>query len=130
MQDSSAVLAAAQTLIQAFSRHDTSAYFASFAEQASFIFHNHPQPLSSRAAYQDLWRQWETNHDFRVMQCQSSQQRVQWLGDVALFTHQTMTTVRMDGIVSAQHERESIIFRHDARLGWLAFHEHLSPLPE
>lgn len=49
------VLEAARRLVAAFARNDAEAYFAAFSEDASFIFHNWPQPLRSRAAYRKLW---------------------------------------------------------------------------
>ena len=61
------VLAAAARLVDAFSRHDTDAYFAAFAEDASFIFHNLDRVLTSRDAYRAEWRLWEERDGFRVL---------------------------------------------------------------
>lgn len=125
-----AILQAASALVDAFGRHDVSAYFAAFAEDASFLFHNHPVRLESRAAYQALWQTWEAEAGFRVLACQSSDHHVQWLGTLALFTHRVRTTVQLEGVTQQLQERESILFRQDVAGGWLAVHEHLSPLPE
>ena len=48
------VLEAARALVAAFARTDTEAYFAAFSEDASFIFHNWPQPLRTRALMVDV----------------------------------------------------------------------------
>jgi ketosteroid isomerase-like protein len=125
-----AVLQAASALVDAFGRHDVVAYFAAFAEDASFLFHNHPVRLENRAAYQALWQSWEAEAGFRVLACQSSDQHVQWLGTLALFTHKVSTTVQLQGLAQQVQERESILFRQEADGRWLAVHEHLSPLPE
>ena len=67
------VLAAARDLVQAFGRHDTVAYFDCFAPDATFIFHTTAARLASRDEYQQLWRQWERQDDFRVQSCASAQ---------------------------------------------------------
>jgi ketosteroid isomerase-like protein len=124
------VLAAAGRLVDAFGRHDTAAYFAAFGPDASFVFHSHPEPLRSRAAYEELWATWERD-GFRVLSCSSSEQTVQDLGDVAVFTHRVATRVRPGGpesLEEALDERETIVFVRDGD-GWLAVHEHLSPVP-
>lgn len=123
-------LAAAQTLVDAFARHDTTAYFAAFAPEASFVFHSHPTLLPTRAAYQQLWSGWEQDHGFRVLGCKSSDPRVQVWGDTAVFTHHVHTRLQMGGENLELRERETIVFRHAAATGWLAVHEHLSPIAD
>jgi ketosteroid isomerase-like protein len=124
------VLAAATALVEAFGRHDTAAYFTAFRRDATFSFHTHPEPLRSRAAYEELWRSWEAD-GFRVLGCTSSEQHVQLLGateDVAVFTHRVATRVR-PGTGHAEEsldERETIVFARGDD-GWVAVHEHLSP---
>lgn len=125
----SGVLAAANRLVDAFSRHDTDAYFAAFAEDASFIFHNLDRVLASRDAYRAEWRTWETRDGFRVLGCRSSNQRVQITGDVAVFTHRVETDVSSAGEITTNRERETIVFRREGG-EWTAFHEHLSVFPE
>jgi ketosteroid isomerase-like protein len=128
--DTAAVLAAAQALVAAFARHDTRAYFDAFAPEASFIFHSTPTVLPQRAAYEQLWAEWEQTLGFRVRACASTQQQVQCLGEVAVFHHQVRTTLHFaaDGDVTFD-ERETIVFARQADGRWLAVHEHLSPLP-
>jgi len=121
------VLAAAASLVDAFGRHDVEAYFGAFRADATFVFHSHPEPLGSRAEYEELWRAWEED-GFRVLSCASSEQRVQALGDVAVFTHRVATRVRAGGVEDRLDERETIVFVRD-RDRWLAVHEHLSPVP-
>jgi ketosteroid isomerase-like protein len=129
------VLAAAGALVDAFGRHDTAAYFAAFRPDATFVFHTHPEPLASRAAYEELWASWEQD-GFRVLSCASSERSVQELGDVAVFSHRVATRVRLGAVVGgvaeaveeALDERETIVFARDGDR-WLAVHEHLSPIP-
>jgi ketosteroid isomerase-like protein len=122
------VLAAADALIEAFARHDRDAYFASFASNASFVFHHVDTPLRTRADYEALWRDWEREQGFAVLGCESRDRDVQVLGDTAVFTHSVRTQLRTVAGADTLNERETIVF---ARAGhrWLAVHEHLSPMP-
>ena len=122
------VFAAAARLVDTFSRHDTDAYFAAFAEDASFIFHNLDRVLPSRDAYRAEWQLWETRDGFRVLGCRSSNRVVQMAGDAAVFTHTVETDVSFGGEPLTNRERETIVFRWDGAR-WIAFHEHLSVLP-
>lgn len=122
------VLAAADQLVAAFGRHDTQSYFAAFAPDASFIFHNLDRILKSRAEYEAEWALWESRDGFRVLGCRSSDRSVQMAGDVAVFTHMVATDVSIAGEAFVNLERETIVFRRSAAGGWLAFHEHLSTL--
>ena len=120
------VLEAAARLVEAFGRNDTEAYFDSFAEDATFVFHNHAVPLRSRQEYRDLWDGWQ-REGFAVRSCTSSDQHVQALGDdVAVFTHSVHTVSLVDGVEEASDERETIVFRREGGT-WSAVHEHLSP---
>jgi ketosteroid isomerase-like protein len=121
------VLDAARRLIEAFGSHDVPAYFGSFAADATFVFHNHPVPLASRADYEAVWRGWE-QEGFHVEGCTSSDQNVHLLTpEVAVFTHSVST--RLAGDEAAQRERETIVFRRDPSGRWLGVHEHLSVDP-
>lgn len=136
------VLASAAALVAAFGAHDTAAYFDSFAADATFVFYTHPEPLRSRAAYEELWATWEAD-GFRVVSCESSDRHVQVLGeDLAVFTHRVHTVVRTPGVDGAENgaadaaadaaaepldERETIVFRREPDGRWVAVHEHLSP---
>jgi uncharacterized protein (TIGR02246 family) len=121
------VLDAARLLVEAFGAHDTAVYFASFAPEATFVFHTHPRPLRSREAYHELWTSWEQD-GFRVVSCASTDQHVQVLsGDVAVFTHRVHTVVRTGAEEESLDERETIVFRRQGEGRWLAVHEHLSP---
>jgi ketosteroid isomerase-like protein len=125
-----AVLSAANRLIDAFSLHDTQAYFEAFAPHASFVFHSHVEVLPTREHYERLWATWECELGFRVLSCQSSEQTVQMLGDTAVFTHQVRTTLRTHEGESILDERETIVFALTQDGKWLAVHEHLSPVFE
>ena len=129
MSTTDEVLAAARDLVQAFGRHDTAAYFGCFAPDATFIFHTSAVRLASREEYQQLWRQWEHQDDFRVQSCTSTHPLVQDLGDAAVFSHDVTTVIRTRAGEQAVSERETIVFRRDGDR-WAAVHEHLSPRPE
>jgi uncharacterized protein (TIGR02246 family) len=123
------VSAAAAAIVAAFGRHDPKAYFALFAPEATFVFHTTPQRLNSRAEYQAEWAKWEKEDGFRVRSCKSSDQRVQVLGDAAVFTHTVVTEISTRQGPTTMRERETIVFRREGGK-WIAVHEHLSPLPK
>ncbi|PHX45888.1 ketosteroid isomerase [Pseudomonas sp. NZIPFR-PS5] len=119
-----AVQHAAQALIDAFASNNTDAYFAAFAEDATFLFHTLPAPLLSRAAYRDVWAGWQAD-GFAVLGCQSRSAHICLQGETAIFMHDVDTHVRFGDQESHCSERETIVFRqYGAR--WLACHEHLS----
>ncbi|MEV1287373.1 nuclear transport factor 2 family protein [Micromonospora sp. NPDC049679] len=121
------VLAAARALVAAFGAHDVARYFASFDENASFVFHNNDEVITSRSRYEQIWRGWERD-GFKVLGCRSLDQRVQVVGpDVAIFTHRVRT--RVAGEAAELRERETIVFRRDSGGTWLGVHEHLSVDP-
>ncbi|CAD6547641.1 YybH family protein [Paraburkholderia sabiae] len=116
---------AAQKLVAAFGSHDTERYFQAFAPDATFVFHNVPGRLESRAAYRALWKDWEAE-GFTVVACESSDQHVQCVGDVAIFVHCVSTRIRFGTQETHSRERETIVFKRDGSNRWLAVHEHLS----
>jgi len=121
-----AVLDAADAIVDDFGHHRTEAYFAGFAEDATFVFHTADRRLESRAEYEALWAQWEREDGFRVHACRSSDRRVQLLDGTAIFTHSVDSRIELGGQVDDVAERETIVFaRRDGR--WVAVHEHLSP---
>ena len=121
------VLEAARRLVEAFGSHDVSAYFDSFAPEATFVFPNCAEPIGSRAEYEAIWKTWEDD-GFRVEGCVSTDQRVQVVTpEVAVFTHSVRTSLA--GEPTPQLERETILFRADATGRWLGVHEHLSADP-
>lgn len=122
----SAVLSAADALVDAFGRHDRNAYFAAFAPEATFLFYNLDRPLDGRAAYEAEWALWEARDGFRVLGCRSSDRKVQLVGNVAIFTHAVQTELSVGGEQVINNERETIVFSRDASGRWLAVHEHLS----
>jgi ketosteroid isomerase-like protein len=124
------VLQAAADLVAAFGDHRVADYFACFDEAATFVFHNVLRPLRSRADYQRLWAEWERSLAFRVLDCRSTNQAVQVLDDVAVFTHDVRTTTRTSEGEETLLERETIVFRRTPGGTWLAVHEHLSPMPQ
>lgn len=71
----------------------------------------------------------ECEDGLRVLACTSSEQRVQDLGRVAVFTHRVRTRVATNSGEDELRERETIVFRRQDGGGWVAVHEHLSPEP-
>lgn len=128
MSDEQEVEDAAVALIDAFARNDRPAYFAAFAPEASFIFHATDRVLGSRAAYEAEWESWIRDFGFHVLACESRNRVVKIYGKAGVFTHQTRTRIATKDGEQAYDERETIIF-HKTAAGWLAVHEHLSPLP-
>lgn len=122
------VAAAAAAIVEAFGRHEPKKYFSLFAPDATFVFHATPKRLNARAEYEAEWAVWEKEDGFRVRSCKSTDQRVQILGDVAVFTHSVQTELSTKQGPSTVQERETIVF-HRREGKWVAVHEHLSPLP-
>jgi len=121
------VLDMSASLVYAYGKHDTEAYFAGFAADATFVFHDHPKLISGRAEYETIWRGWESQ-GMRVLSCQSLHGAVQVLDeDNAIFTHVVRTRVTF-GAEMMLRERETIVFHRYAQ-GWLAVHDHLSAEP-
>jgi ketosteroid isomerase-like protein len=131
MSDESAVLAAADACIGAFGRHDRDAYFATFAPDATFIFHTTPTVLASRAEWEREWDRLVAEDGFRVLACESHDRRVQMLAPgAAVFSHRVLTrSTSRDGGLETD-ERETIVFQRQPDGSWLAVHEHLSPTPD
>ena len=124
--DRQAVQEAANQLIAAFSSHDREKYFAAFDEQATFMFHNLDRMLKSRAEYEAVWKAWEDEDQFRILACGSSNQHIQLIGEVAIFTHNVSTDVTIQGQKETSSERETIVFARQGSGRWLGVHEHLS----
>jgi ketosteroid isomerase-like protein len=120
---------AAAALVAAFGAGALEAYFGAFAPDATFVFHTTDRVLESVEAYRREWARWEEEDGFRVLSCSSVDQRVQPLGDVAVFTHRVRTRVATTGGELELRERETIVFRREATGRWVAVHEHLSPDP-
>ena len=125
-----AVLAAADRLVDAFSSHDRERYFAAFAPEATFIFHNLDRVLKNRAEYEAEWQLWESRDGFRVKGCRSSGRNVQIAGTTAIFTHSVETELAFNGEPVQAKERETIVFERQSDGAWLAIHEHLSQMPQ
>lgn len=88
------------------------------------------RPLSSRPDYKQLWVDWQLYLDFRVLECRSSNQAVATYGDVAVFTHDGRTRTSTSEGEETLLERETIVLRRTPDGGWLAVHEHPSPMPD
>lgn len=117
-------LAAVDRIIDDFGHHRRDAYFAGFSREATFLFHNVDHRLESRAAYEQLWAEWETG-GFRVRGCASRNRRIQVFGTVAVFSHDVDTESELAGVAESSRERETIVLELTAS-GWLGIHEHLS----
>ena len=121
-------LSFATSLVSAFAASDAEAYFAHFDPDATFLFHDTPGRLESRAAYEELWAEWEREAGFRVLVCESTNQRVQEYAETAVFSHDVHTVRQIDGAEDEVFERETIVLRRDGNT-WTCVHEHLSPDP-
>jgi uncharacterized protein (TIGR02246 family) len=119
---------AAATLVAAFGSNDTEAYFACFADDATFLFHTTDRLLTSTEEYRQEWDRWVAEDEFRILDCSTEDTAIQLFGDTAVLTHRVRTTVSTRAGAEVLRERETIVFaRRDGR--WLAVHEHLSPAP-
>lgn len=118
---------AAANLVGHFGASRVSEYFQCFSESADFIFYTHTERLKSRKAYEDLWKSWEAEMNFKVLSCTSSDQDIRMVGDgVAIFTHNVSTEISTNDGVDTVSERETIVFELSNN-SWVAIHEHLSP---
>ncbi|MFE6256643.1 YybH family protein [Agromyces sp. NPDC057865] len=125
--DRQEVLAAADAIVDAFAATDGDRYFATFAPEATFVFHTEPARLDDRAAYERLWAEW-VDGGWSVTSCTSSNRHVQTFPGGAVFAHDVDTSVETGDGPDTYRERETIVFRADGdRL--VAVHEHLSPFP-
>jgi ketosteroid isomerase-like protein len=118
----------AESLVAAFAASDAAAYFAHFDPDATFLFHDTPGLVGSRADYEALWAEWERDAGFRVLACESTDRHVQQHGDLAVFTHTVRTRRLVDNTEEELHERETIVLRREGDT-WTCMHEHLSPDP-
>jgi uncharacterized protein (TIGR02246 family) len=127
--DERAVRDVYERLVAAFGEGRVEDYFACFAEDATFLFHDVPW-LGSRDAYRAAWDGWMQRDGFAVLAVEADLIAVQLLGDTAVVTHALTTRQRTDAGEETLRERETIVFakRGDGR--WLVVHEHLSPLPD
>ena len=119
---------AASAIVDAFAATDGERYFATFAPDATFVFHTEAARLDDRAAYERLWNDW-VDGGWRVVSCESGDRRIQAYPGGAVFTHSVATTVETPDGRESYRERETIVFRTDANRGLIAVHEHLSPEP-
>jgi ketosteroid isomerase-like protein len=120
---------AAAALVSAFGSGDLDAYFACFAEDATFLFHTTDRLLTSTEDYRREWERWVSEDGFRVLGCATADTVVQMLEDTAVLTHRVRTTVATHEGESGLYERETIVFSRQDDGRWLAVHEHLSPAP-
>ncbi|WP_353813443.1 YybH family protein [Agromyces sp. SYSU T00266] len=123
------VEAAASAIVEAFAATDRERYFATFAPDATFVFHTEPARLEDRLAYERLWDEW-VDSGWRVVSCESTDRAVQPFPGGAIFSHSVATTVETPEGRESYRERETIAFRIDPTRGLVAVHEHLSPLPD
>jgi ketosteroid isomerase-like protein len=122
------VSAAARILVAAFAATDTDAYFDCFAPDATFIFYSEPARLDSRNQYRNLWQEWVAG-GWRVIDCISTNAEIRVTGPVAVYTHDVLTTIAINGDEELLNERETIVFSRHKSGALLAVHEHLSPAP-
>jgi ketosteroid isomerase-like protein len=119
---------AASAIVDAFAATDGPRYFATFAPDATFVFHTEGARLDDRGAYERLWAEWVAS-GWRVESCSSTDRKVQPFPGGAVFTHSVATSVETPDGPDSYRERETIVFRTDPDRGLVAVHEHLSPMP-
>ena len=117
-------LGAVDRIIDDFAHHRRDAYFAGFAPDATFLFHNVDHRLESRQAYETLWADWESE-GFQVLSCSSSNRRIQLFGSIAVFSHDVETKAKLAGVAETSRERETIVLGLTDGV-WRGIHEHLS----
>lgn len=120
---------AADELVAAFARGDLDAYFACFADDATFLFPTTGALLPTTEAYRREWSRWQEETGFAVLGCTTADTVVRVHGDAAVLTHRVRTTTNERGVVAELDERETIVFCRQADGRWLAVHEHLSAAP-
>src|SRR3981189_3296610 len=103
------VLTATDERIAAFAANDTTAYFACFTPDATFVFHPEDSRMNDRAAYETVWASW-LDSGWRVVSCISSDRLVQTFGNFAVLTHTCDTVTSVDGRETTLRERQSIVF--------------------
>jgi ketosteroid isomerase-like protein len=124
-------MTATDELVAAFAATDTTAYFACFSPDATFVFHPERTRLNDRAAYEAVWASWLAD-GWRVLSCTSSDRLLQIFGDTAVLSHTVDTTTSVAGEQTTSRERETIVFvlfSSPAGEHVLAVHEHLSTVP-
>jgi len=124
------VTATADAIIAAYAANRIDDYFQAFHPEATFVFYSSPERLNSRAEFREEWDREIREDAFEVLECVSSDQLVQPLGDVAVFTHRLETRLRTNSGEETILERETIVLSRQADGSWLAVHEHLSPDPK
>jgi ketosteroid isomerase-like protein len=125
--DESEVREAVERLVAAFGEGRLDDYFSAFHPDSSFVFYTADQRLESVADYRALWERWVKEDGFAVLDCRTSDTRVQLWGDVAVVSYSVRTSVRSRGQESVVDERETIVLARQADGRWLGVHEHLSP---
>ena len=115
-------------IVAAFGDGRMDEYFSLFHPDCSFVFYTTPDRLGSVAEYRDLWDRWVREDHFEVLSCRTSDTRVQMWGDAAVVTHTVQTQVQAGGEEATLHERETIVLARRSTGGWIAVHEHLSPI--
>ena len=87
---------AAADLVGHFGASRVSEYFQCFSESADFIFYTHTERLKSRKAYEDLWKSWEAEMDFKILSCTSSDQDIRMVGNnVAVYNGKLFNNVEI-----------------------------------
>ncbi len=114
-------------VVAAFGEGRMDEYFSAFHPDCTFVFHTTDRRLESVAEYRALWDRWVEEDGFEVLDCRTSDTRVQLWRDVAVVTHSVETRQRSSGEEATLHERETIVLARQGDGRWLGVHEHLSP---
>jgi ketosteroid isomerase-like protein len=120
---------AVDRLVAAFAEGRLDDYFGGFHPESTFVFHSTDRRLESVEEYRALWRRWVEEDGFVVLDCRTSDTRVQMFGDLAVVSHAVTTRIRTRGGDEDLRERETIVLARQRGGAWLGVHEHLSPQP-
>lgn len=118
-----------ERIVTAFGGGRLDEYFGSFHPDCTFVFHNAERRLESVDDYRRLWQRWVDEDGFEVLECWTTETRIQVWDDVAVVTHTVFTKIRTREGEEDLRERETIVLARQPDGRWLAIHEHLSSLP-
>lgn len=118
---------AVERVVAAFGGGRLEEYFGSFHPDCTFVFHTEDRRLESVDDYRRVWRRWVEKESLEVLECWTTETRIQVWDDVAVVTHTVFTKVRTRDGVEDLRERETIVLARQPDGRWLGVHEHLSP---
>ena len=121
---------AARSLVPPSAAGDLDAYFGSFADDATFLFHTTDRLLTLDGRVPREWARWARRTASGCSAARPTAARAGASATPPCSTHRVRTTVATPrGAEDVLHERETIVFHRQDDGRWLAVHEHLSVDP-